>query len=270
MSTQKTVKGTNFKIMTFKVLVFSFFALAPFLSWSQSNTIRFALSNKSHPMSYGSDGGKVEGFFNTLISHLDSKIKKYDFEIRGYNWQRAQAMVHSGEKDAYCTYPSDERKKYSLFTKAPLFVQDYGYIIFNKKHKNASEIKKIKSLKDLDQFKFISQSGVKWEEDNIPSTVKRIYVNSIEQLSYYLFLRNEGDFFVMPPEQAYYYAQLFGYLSDVGVLKVNFIPNSNVNYHVGISLKNPLHKELVELIDKKLHSNDFINFRKEVLNQFKK
>lgn len=256
--------------MSLKGFIFCLFALTPFLSRGQSNTIHFALSNKSHPMSYGIDGGKVDGFFNSLITYLDTKIDKYHFEIRGYNWQRAQAMVHNGEKDGYCTYPSDERKKHSLFTKSPLFVQDYGYIIYNKKNKNAEKIKKIKTLRDLEEFKFISQSGIKWEEDNVPPTIKRIYVNSIEQLSHYLFLRNEGDFFIMPPEQAFYYAQLFGYLNDVGVLKVNFIPNSNVNYHIGISLKNPLHQELIELIDKELQTKDFTNFRKKILSKLKK
>lgn len=159
--------------------------------------IKVAFSNKSIPMSYGEEGG-AQGVFVHLFEFLDKKLAKYKFEIKTYNWARAQELVHSGQRDVYCTYPSRERKQFSLFSDRPLYVQDYGYIVFNKKSLHAKTLSNISSMEQLESFKFISQTGVKWEEENVSKKIKRVYVNGIEQLLHFLFLRNEGDFIIMP------------------------------------------------------------------------
>lgn len=253
--------------MIFRFTLIHFILILSTSAWSEE-TLRFAFSNKSHPMSYGEDGGSPEGIFSSLISLVDLEMPNHKFDLRAYNWQRAQVLVHEGQRDAYCTYPSEERKRFSLFTQTPLYVQDYGYIIYNKKSKRAKAIESVQSLEDLAKFEFLSQAGVKWEEDNLPKNIKRIYVNSLEQLLHFLFRRNEGDFFVMPPSQVFYYAKEFGYRENIGIKKVNFIPNSNVVYHIGITRQHPKAAELIKQLDSVLNSSKFNEKKKKVLSSF--
>lgn len=235
---------------------------------AQEKFIHFALSDSGGPLGYKGKESKVKGIFPKIINLAFKEIDGYSAKFSLFPWGRAQQLVRYGDKEGLCTYASISRKKYAYFTKKPIYSKEYGYIIYNKNSSRGKEIQKVSKMRELTKFTFISQRGVGWEADNIPSYVKRNYVVKFESLFHMLFKRKSGDFFIMEKAEARYWARVLGYYKDLGIHKVSFIPNSVVLYSIGINKKVPNAKKIIDQLDDILRSKKFNEKREEIISKF--
>ncbi len=233
-----------------------------------AQTLSIVLSDGNAPISYGEENHEAKGIIPDLIRELVKNAVGIKAELSAVPWTRAQTMVKSGKAHAFCTYPSNERQLYAKFTKNVLFHLEYGYLAYNTKSPKAESISRIKTLQDLDNFTFVSQSGVSWEEENIPKTVKRIYVNKTETLLHIVLGRGEGDFFIMPREQIHYFASKYKYESMLGILPVGFIPNGVVTFRIGIYKAFPDADKILAELDRAMSSKAFLNAKAEILKKY--
>lgn len=231
-----------------------------------SDHITVVFSDGGPPFSYVDESENAVGVTPELVKYLLENIKPYNFTYIGYPWKRAQQLIESGESDIFATYPSDVRKNYAIFTENPIYYQEYGYLIFSKKNKNILKLKNAKNFNALKSFIFVSQSGIGWEEENIPKSINRVYGQTLEQLFHITFLRNGGDFFIMNLEQAVYYSKILGYIDDLDYIKVDFIPDSSIPIHIGISKKSDIDKKVIEEIDSIILNKKFSIKRDEIFN----
>jgi polar amino acid transport system substrate-binding protein len=65
------------------------------------------------PFSWKDDKGQMQGILPDILTEVIQKRMGISLEHRGYPWARSQDMVRSGEADAFCTVPTDERRQYA-------------------------------------------------------------------------------------------------------------------------------------------------------------
>ncbi len=225
-------------------------------------------TNTNPPFSHSSESEEIIGLIPELVSLL-LQISDIDYEFKNYPWARAQKLVETSVIDAFCTYPSTSRGLYANFTTEPLLHLEYNYLIFNKDNVNIQKLINVEKLSDLDNLTFVSQTSTEWEEENIPTSVKRLYVYKNVNLLHSIFGRNKGDFIIMNLEEATYLSKPFGYSDKLLYKQVTFIPDSIIPFHFGISKKNPQSNEIIEKLNITLKSEDFIIKRNEILKKYK-
>ena len=179
------------------------------------------------PLSSEVDGTSV-GIIPEITPHLFSLVPHYEVKFVALPWARAQLSVEKGAADGFVTYPSGKRKQYALFTKGVANKIDFGYLIYPKDHERRIELEEAQSFQDLKSFKAVIQSGVGWEQDNIPDYIKRVPANNLDTMTHLLFFRRQGDFFIMPPSQAMFYAKKFGYQNNVAYRRAAFINDAEI------------------------------------------
>lgn len=74
------------------------------------------------------EDGVAKGIQIDLINEIVGRRAGIPVTNEVYPWSRCQLQVKSGEKDAFLTYPSNERKEYTEVVSIPFFVSEY--IIF--------------------------------------------------------------------------------------------------------------------------------------------
>lgn len=236
-----------------------------FLFAEEKQLIKVAFSNNSPPTSFD-ENGKIEGIFKDTLDLIFSYLPQYQKSIYSFPWPRAQDEVKIGNMDLFLTYPSKERKLYADFMDQSIYVWDYGYLIYNLQSPKRNLIENAKSFKDLEALVFVGQEGVEWEKDNVPASIKRNLVNKIPAILHMVFRRNAGDFFIMSPDQAKYFAKSLGYEKQLGIKKVEFIPNSQVQFHIGIRKTFSKKTELMSAISEVLKKKDFLE-KKKLIDQ---
>ncbi|MDX1561116.1 MAG: transporter substrate-binding domain-containing protein [Marinobacter sp.] len=206
-----------------------------------SNNLTFAFGEKSPPYSF-SLNDKAVGLLPDLVQLTFSFIPGYTTEHVVVPWARAQYNVRLGLADGLLTYPSEARKKYAVFSDKPLFTQDYGYLVYSADNPNIDLIESATSFADLSSLKVIVERGSRWEEDNIPGYLEREPGRDMNAMMHLLMFRKAGDFMVQPAEDARYIAQQLGYSEKLKVRQVDFIPNSRIPFHIGVSrqLRSPM------------------------------
>lgn len=243
-----------------------FFAMLFVASLSQAapaRTIRVAMSEASPPASIV-ENGQSTGMYRELLETLFSRLPDYRLEFHAFPWARAQWAVQHDEMDIFITFPSANRIRYASFTADSLCVVDYGNIVYDLRGKKAAQIKSAKSFQDLRDLVFVSQDTVAWETENVPGYIRRYPVNGTTALMHMTFRRATGDFFIMPPEQAVYYAKQLGYEHQLGMKKVSFIPNSLAPIHIGLRKSYPDNKALMKAIDSAMHHPDFLTKKRAI------
>ncbi|MBL8994924.1 MAG: transporter substrate-binding domain-containing protein [Spirochaetia bacterium] len=249
-------------------LLLAVFFLSPVQAFSQNPILlKVALSAESPPTSYQTEG-EPRGLLVDLYVLLFSAMPGYSPELRAYPWARAQDNLQNGTSDVFCTFPSETRKKYAVFSSAPLYVWDYGCLVYDLENPKRKQIESAKSFNDLKDLTFIAQESVEWEKENVPPFIKRYFVVNGPTLLHMAFSRKAGDFFIMGPEQAVYYSRELGYLKQLGIKKVDFIPNSKIEFHVGIRKTFPGWREFITELDKVMKDPDFLKKKSAVIARF--
>lgn len=229
--------------------------------------IRVAMSAAGLPTSY-LENGKPAGVFKEMLEALFSSMPAYQLQLHVVPWTRGQRAVQDGSMDMFITFPSTHRSQYAGFTAQPVFVLDYGNIVYDLKGRNAAIIESARSFEDLKNLVFIHQDGVEWELDNVPAYIKRYTINGPNPLMHMTFRRRTGDFFIMNAEKTVYYARLLGYEKQLGMRKVDFIPNSLVRYHVGLRHSFPNSKAVLAEIDAAMKQPEFLRKKRIIEKKY--
>ena len=203
-----------------------------------------------------------------LLKALFSLTPDYQTQFHGFPWARAQRLVEHGDMDLFVTFPSASRRGYANFSVHPLFVLDYGNIVYDATGAKAAQIEAATSFKDLRDLIFVSQDTVEWETENVPSYLRRYMVNGSVALMHMTFQRQMGDFFIMPPEQARAYAKHFGYERKLGMKKVDFIPNGQISFHIGIRKSYPQGKALMAALETAMKQPAFLAKRRRIESKY--
>lgn len=231
---------------------------------AQADTLSINLTDDEPPFS-ANDQGKAKGILPDLLRILDSLSDEIEFSIQTFPWSRAQAMVEAGRSDALFTYPSEARKAYAHFTQNTAYEFDYGYLIFHKGNSHRDQLIKVKGFADLAGLTMIGQQDTDWEDENIPASISRVNAINLNTMMHLLFLRKAGDFIVMPAPQAIYLAQQFQYARFLEFVKVDFIPNAILPFHIGIRQTHPNAKQLIRTLDQLIQSESFRSARTKLL-----
>lgn len=195
--------------------------------------VRVAVSDAMPPISY-MENGQAYGMFREVLETLFEMTPGYRAEVRAFPWARAQWLVQNNRMDLFLTFPSRDRRAYAAFTQQPVFTLDYGNLVYRVGNTNTEKILAANSFEDMRGLVFISQDKVAWEKENVPPYIERYSVYHPPAIMHMAFQRKTGDFFIMPAEQAIYYANTLGYRDQMAMRKVGFIPNSLVPFHIGV------------------------------------
>lgn len=233
-----------------------------------SSKLAFEFAERTPPYSY-SDGERAVGLFPDLVQLVFAFIPEYTTKNRAVPWARAQYNVRLGHSDGLITYPSKERKNYAVFSARPLFTQDFGYLVYSADNPNIDAIESATSFADLSGLTVIVEKGSKWEEDNIPGYLERVPGHGLNMMMHLLVLREAGDFIVQPAADARLTAQQLGYSKKLKVRKVDFIPNSLIPFHVGISRKLPSAMEVINQVDAVMQNPEFQSQRKILTESYR-
>jgi polar amino acid transport system substrate-binding protein len=221
-----------------------------------SNELTFAYSKMAPPYSSSLDDRAV-GLFPDLVQLTFSFIPDYTTEHVVEPWSRAQYNVRKGLTDGLLTYPSKERQEYAIFSELPLFEQDFGYLVYSAENPHIGLIESATSFTDLSSRTVIVEKGSEWEEDNIPDYLERVPGQNLNSMMHLLMLRQAGDFLVQPAEDARFIARKLGYSEKLKVRKVDFIPNSRIPFHIGVSRQLPFAMEVIKQVDMVMQNPEF-------------
>lgn len=233
-----------------------------------SSKLTFEFSERSPPYS-SSLGGRAVGLFPDLVQLVFSFIPDYTTENVAVPWSRAQYNVRLGRTDGLLTYPSKERENHVIFSAKPLFTQDFGHLVYSAENPNIDLIESATSFADLSSLTVIVEKGSKWEEDNIPGYLERMPGQHMSAMMHLLMLREAGDFLVQPAEDARLIARQLGYSKKLKVRKVDFIPNSLIPFHIGISRKLPSAVEVINQVDAVMQSPEFQSQQNTLIESYR-
>ncbi len=238
-------------------------------SAASAEVLNIAFSDGNSPYSFERDG-RCEGILSDLVQSVFEFLPDRDVSCTPFPWARAQAMVRENRMDGLCTYPSESRKKYLEFSPEPLFVQDIGYLAYNKSTPGIEKLTKVKSYEDLARFEFVGVNGVGWEVDNIPPTISRQLLKDLPTAFQILFRRQSGDFMVISVEQAIGLAKTMDFeTSSIGFVRADFITNHLVPFHIGLRKNLPDTEKNIDRITEVIRSSDFRKRRKTILVRYR-
>jgi len=223
--------------------------------------LTFEFAERTAPYSYA-HGERAAGLFPELVQLVFGFIPDYTTKSLVVPWSRAQYNVRLGQSDGFLTYPSKERENYAVFSAKPLFTQDFGYLVYSADNPNIDVIESATSFADLSGLTVIVEKGSKWEEDNIPGYLERVPGHDLNMMMHLLMLREAGDFLVQPAADARLAARQLGYSKKLKVRKVDFIPDSLIPFHVGISRKLPSAMKVINQVDAVMQNPEFQSQRK--------
>ncbi|MFC3151445.1 substrate-binding periplasmic protein [Litoribrevibacter euphylliae] len=230
--------------------------------------ITFGVTDDEPPLSSIYDE-KAYGLIPDMIRLVFDYLPGYRVKAEAYPWPRAQYLVEHGQLDALLTYPSEKRQKYATFSSFPVYRIDFGYLIFRKDHPKRALMESAEEFSDLVSLTVVTQVGAEWEADNIPKALPHKEVKDLESMIHLVLGREEGDYFIMPPEQAVYLAKKFGYQHRVSYAPVRFIPDSLIPFHIGIRKDHPHARLLVKEINKLANNTEFIKKKQALIDRYR-
>lgn len=125
------------------------------------------------PFSMSDKSGKMTGIFVDVFDEIFQRRMKISVKHDGGPWSRMQSKVENGDADAFCTFPNDKRKEYSVFADEPVMEIDfkmYSYKdnphldIFNAIKSKEDAVKILKS----GQYSIGTYLGSGWVRDVFP------------------------------------------------------------------------------------------------------
>lgn len=235
---------------------------------SHADSLVFAFAENEAPISHRTDDA-VTGTLPDVTRLIFSLLNDHQVEPVTLPWPRAQRMVESGMADGFVTYPSQARREYAVFTEQPVYYIDIGYLIYHRDNPHRRRIESARSFEDLRGLTFIGQNGAEWERENIPDTLETVMAGTLEAMMHLLIRRRTGDFMVMPPEQAIYLARYLGYRSEIRMRHVDFIPNSRIPFHLGVSQQREDAQALVDAVDAVVTSDTFQRRRQRLIETYR-
>ncbi len=129
--------------------------------------LRMAYFETYSPLSFGQDG-QLRGILLDVIQEVAGRRLGLVVEHTGYPWNRAQALVQTGEQDAICTIATPERLEYAVAAQEPVVSAPRRIFV----HKNNAMLAKLHKVRNLDELhkldpSVISYQGNGWAKANL-------------------------------------------------------------------------------------------------------
>ncbi len=128
------------------------------------------------PLHQQDDSGKTRGLLVEIIKAVLTDEMNFDVKYNQLPWKRSQLLVKSGEMDFMVTVPTEERLKYTIMSKEPVYSLDNKIYTYTN-HPRIEEIQKIKTVQDIidGKFQVLSYLGNGWFEQNIAKPGVNVY-----------------------------------------------------------------------------------------------
>lgn len=153
------------------------------------SVIRFAMTD-APPLATATKetASGMKGLYPDILDEVLSKRMGLQWKGSLFPWKRAQMELQTGSADVIITVPSEERKAYSIPSALPVF-EEYLHIYTYKDHPRISEIRKIKTVEDIQRLGLIPATNIgnNWHDENIDARgIKTRYVPADEILPGFL------------------------------------------------------------------------------------
>ena len=125
--------------------------------------VKLASNGQFPPFSFAEKHGSLRGLLVDEL-RLTADAAGLIFEFVDRPWARGQQMVRSGELDAFCTIPTEERRGYVLFAPTPLFHEETVLI----GRADDPRIAEAQTLGDLKGLKIAEPLGTGWTQGYLP------------------------------------------------------------------------------------------------------
>lgn len=215
------------------------------------------------------EGGVVKGIQIDLINEIVGRLAGIPVTNEVFPWSRCQLQVASGEKDAFLTYPSEERREYTEVVSIPFFVSEY--VIFTSNNNPfIEELKGVKTLQgfgDKDYIKIVHMRGSGWHKTKLKHVKQTYPVNTAEQM---LRMLSMGRVDVVLGQREFFYP----HVKKSGI-KSDFveIPNvmDSIQFNLCISKKSPFVSripELNKLLEELSASGELEVIRQKIFNKY--
>lgn len=137
-----------------------------------SNEVNLAISSDYAPIHFGQNNPR-ESISTDVLREIFKNQDKYQLKFNGFPWERAQVLVKEGAQDAFISIPTPARMQYTLVSQSPVLIQNFK-IYYNINSNNILQIKKIKTLNDLDDMKICEYFSSGWAKQNLEKYLKNI------------------------------------------------------------------------------------------------
>ncbi|MCJ8169597.1 substrate-binding periplasmic protein [Atopomonas sediminilitoris] len=235
---------------------------------SHAQEINLAFADDSPPLTYAKNGQAL-GIIPELAQWLIEHTPGLSFKATALAWPRAQREVEQGRLDGFLTYPSGERQNYAVFTPSAVYHINSSYLIYRHDNPHRARMERATQLSDLNGLTLVAPSGTGFVDDNIPAGIQRVFTPHVESVYHLLFKRRNGDFTLLPPEQAIYSTKQLGYHGALRYHAVDFIPNSKIPLHLGISKANPKAQALIALLESTLQTTAFKQAHARIVKSYR-
>lgn len=249
---------------------------------ASDNRINLAFSEGDPPTSYSnvassyaSQSSQALGILPELAALLFKfgGLRQYPITLKAYPWKRAKSFVKAGAADGLVTVPTGNNKTFMLFTEHPLYISDYGYIIYHKNNKNFQVIAKAASGEDLKRLTVVSDATAKqfsssWEGKHLPPNIRKFFVNDANKLFHRVFNRKDGDFFIRNLEEARYISKKLGYSDVLAFKKVDFFSTNAILFHLGIRQDHKNAEMIIKIADDILRTPGYQKKAQEKISSY--
>lgn len=144
------------------IISFSLFFSSPLFA---QDTMKLVYYNDFAPFSWEDGEKQMHGSLIDVMNEAIQKQLGIHISHKGYQWASAQKKVRDGEADAFITVPTPARRKYTKISTEPVIVGEVT-IFTSKDNVKMEELKKIRKLSDLKNFKILDYEGNGWAKKN--------------------------------------------------------------------------------------------------------
>jgi polar amino acid transport system substrate-binding protein len=196
----------------------------------------------SYPPRSWLENGAMKGLLVDIIDEAIAKRLGVPLVHEGYPWARAQAMVETGQADAFITVPTENRRAYTVVGKEPI-IEFKLYIATYRDNPKLAELKTITAIDDLKPFQLVDYHGNGFAQ-------KRLRNHRVEWLpsiaSIYPFLAAQKADVLLVSDHSIYTLEQSPVKEQIVVLPQ---PVYSLAFHLCVGKESP-HKELLPAVDR--------------------
>ncbi len=181
------------------LFIYFFIVGASFAQSGSSDVLRMVYIENYPPLSWKKDkvvtGISIDVLTEALQNRMGIKVSHMV-----YPWKRAQSMVKKGKAEGLITLPTDARRAYAKVCKETVFSANFT-LFANTNNSRINQLKKIRRIDELKEFKIGHILGSGWAEknlidlnvqwvSNVESNLRKIAKGRIDATIYNTFVGN--------------------------------------------------------------------------------
>ena len=168
----------------------------------------------SYPPRSWQENGQMKGILVDVISEVLQQRLAIPLQHEGYPWVRAQAMVETGQADAFITVPTAKRKAYTVASQEPV-IRFNLLIATQKDNPHLEQLKKVTSIDGLKPYRLVDYLGNGFAEKRL----KDFNVEWVPEVSsVYPFLAAGNADVLLVSDRGVYDLERLGYSEQLVVL----------------------------------------------------